>query len=66
MSELTVTTGGADLGAQGGAQSKGPRDLTDDELLATPLEDLLFQARARSVIAAMAPGSPSLRRCSSH
>ncbi len=45
MSELTVTTGGAALGAQDGAQSKGPSDLTDDELLATPLEDLLSRAR---------------------
>ncbi len=45
MTELTRTPTGAACSAQGSVVSSGHLDITDDELLAAPLQDLLTNAR---------------------
>ncbi len=45
MTELTRNASGAACSAQDSVVSDGPFDVTDDELLATPLQDLLLHAR---------------------
>jgi len=45
MTELTRTSTGAACSAQGSVVSSGHLDITDDELLAAPLQDLLTNAR---------------------
>ena len=45
MTEHTRTSGSAAFGVQGSVVSNGHPQITDDELLATPLEDLVSHAR---------------------